>query len=145
MENNCSVIKPNNPRIYKNGKAEGILFGGNLSSIVSLCGKDFTPNKNFIFFTEDLNEPVYKIDKYFTQLLSIKEFRANLKAIVLGDFLNIDNKDYFDSFFKTLARELNIPIISGYPISHNKLKATIPCGAFCKLKNTELVITEYLT
>lgn len=140
----CTILKPNNPKIYNNGNAEGIIFGGNLASIVSLCGRDFTPNTDFIFFTEDLNEPVYKIDRYFTQLLAQKEFKTRLKAIILGDFLDIDNNKYFDSFFENLASELNIPIISGYPISHSKLKATIPCGAFCKLQNTELELTEYL-
>ena len=39
------------------------LWGGNLSTVVSLCGLDFIPDEPFIFFAEDINEPVYKIDK----------------------------------------------------------------------------------
>ena len=61
--------------IQDNKKVEGILWGGNLSSLVSLCGLDFLPKQSFIFFIEDLNEPVYKIDRMLQQLLNIKDFR----------------------------------------------------------------------
>lgn len=137
-------IYPTNPTIYNGGNANGILFGGNLASIVSLCGMDFVPENEFIFFAEDLNEPVYKIDRYFTQLLAIPEFKRNLKAIVLGEFLDIDDKNYFDNFFNNLANELNIPIISGYQISHSKNKVTVPYGAICSLMDNTLNLTEYL-
>ena len=58
-------------KIYREGTANGILWGGNLSTVVSLCGQDFIPYRDFIFFAEDLNEPVYKIDKMFQQLINI--------------------------------------------------------------------------
>lgn len=135
---------PNNPKIYYSGNAKGLLFGGNLATIVSLCGSDFIPNQDFIFFAEDLNEPVYKIDKYFTQLLRIKDFKTNIKAIILGDFLDIDNQKFFDDYFKDLGENLNIPIISGYPISHSKTKATIPYGAIAELNDLKLLVSDYL-
>ena len=34
-----------------------------LSSLTSLCGLDFVPNTDLVLFLEDLNEPIYKIDK----------------------------------------------------------------------------------
>lgn len=145
LTNNFYEIQPINPKIYKNGNTEGLLIGGNLATITSLCGRDFVPNTDFVFFAEDLNEPVYKIDRYFTQLLSIPEFKNNIKAIILGEFLDIDNKEYFDKFFTNLAEELNIPIISGYPISHSKIKATIPYGSTCKLENTILKLANFLS
>ena len=46
---------------YKGESVSGILWGGNLATVVSLCGQDFLPDEDFIFFIEDLNEPVYKI------------------------------------------------------------------------------------
>jgi muramoyltetrapeptide carboxypeptidase len=143
VSNNICTIKPNNPIAYLDGNAQGILFGGNLASLSSLCGIEFVPNEDFIFFAEDLNEPVYKIDRYFTQLLSIPAFKKNIKAIILGDFLDIDNQNYFDNYFENLGKELNIPIISGYPISHSKMKATVPYGAYCELKDNTLEIKDY--
>ena len=40
-------------KIYTSGSAEGILWGGNLATVVSLCGQDFIPDEDFIFFAED--------------------------------------------------------------------------------------------
>lgn len=54
---------------FQKGSAKGILFGGNLASLVSLSPLDFVPDEDIILFLEDLNEPVYKLDKMFTQLL----------------------------------------------------------------------------
>ncbi len=114
--------------IYQKGNASGITFGGNLSTIVSLCGLDFIPERPFIFFTEDLNEPVYKIDKMFTQLLNITEFRKNISGLILGEFLDIDNKTWLEDFFKEIEQELNVPTLGGFKITHAKDKLTIPYG-----------------
>lgn len=140
-QNNCQ-IRPNNLITYKNGDAEGILWGGNLATIVSLCGKDFIPDREFIFFAEDLNEPVYKIDKYFRQLLNIQKFRKNIQAIILGDFLDIDNSKWLEDLFKEIAKELDIPTVGGFPISHTESKATIPYGGYAKLKDG-IISVEY--
>lgn len=121
-------IQIDNPNIYYNGVTSGILWGGNLSTIQSLCGLDFIPENKFIFAAEDINEPVYKIDKMFTQLLNIKEFKSNLAGICLGDFSGIDNENYFYSFFKELANNLKIPVISGLKFGHEKEKQTFPIG-----------------
>lgn len=137
-------LSPQNSVTYLSGNAKGILFGGNLSTLTSLCGIDFIPDEDFIFFAEDLNEPVYKIDRYYSQLLNIKQFKQNIKAIILGDFLDIDDKDYFDDFFNNLAKELNIPIISGFPISHGLKKVTVPYGATATLENSLLKIDNFM-
>ncbi len=118
-------------KIYKQGTAEGILWGGNLSTVVSLCGQDFIPNEDFIFFTEDLNEPVYKIDKMFTQLFNIEKFSKNCKAIILGDFLNVDNEEWLEELFKSFTP----PTVGGFKITHNANKITIPIGKHAILHN----------
>jgi muramoyltetrapeptide carboxypeptidase len=111
------------------GEAKGIIWGGNLSSIVSLCGLDFIPQTDFIFFTEDLNEPVYKIDKMLTQLKNIPDFRKHIKGIAFGEFLSIDNQEWLSQLFKEFALSLDVPAYSGFDISHSDKKQTIPIGA----------------
>ena len=107
-----------------NEDVRGILWGGNLSTVVSLAGLDFIPNEDFIFFAEDLNEPVYKIDKMFTQLFNIDKFKKYCKGIVLGEFLNVDNDEWLNNFFNTLK----LPTASGFKITHSAEKITIPIG-----------------
>ena len=100
---------------------DGTFWGGNLSTLVSLCGQDFIPNFEFTMFLEDLNEPPYKIDKMVTQLFNIEKIRKNTKAIAIGDFLGIDDIDY-------IFEDLNLPLIKNFPASHSDKKATIPYG-----------------
>ena len=107
---------------------EGTFWGGNLASLVSLCGQDFIPDFKFDFFVEDLNEPVYKIDKMMTQLVNIPKFRQNIKSIYLGEFLDIDNEEWFEEIFNEFSQKLNVPLIKDFPVSHGIKKATIPYG-----------------
>lgn len=130
----------NTDKIFNNGNAEGIFWGGNLSTLVSLCGQDFIPDEPFIFFTEDLNEPVYKIDRMFAQLFNIDKFRTNIKAIILGDFLDIDNNVWFDELFFEIAENYKIPVARGYRITHDLSKLTLPIGSFASLIDGELLI-----
>lgn len=142
---NVLEIKPEQKEIYHQGQAEGILFGGNLATVVSLCGQDFIPDEKFIFFAEDLNEDVYKIDKMFRQLLNIDKFRKNLSGIVLGEFLDISDENYLNELFSELADELQKPVIGGFKISHAKDKLTIPVGAHANIINCNLKIENYLS
>ena len=129
-------------KIYRDGAAEGIIWGGNLATLVSLCGTDFIPNEDFIFFAEDLNEPVYKIDKMFTQLVNIKEFKKYCKGIVLGDFLDCGNEKWLEEFFVELSGIHQIPIIGGFKITHNRKKITIPIGKNVILSGANLKIEK---
>lgn len=133
---NGNKLKFEGKKVYKKGKAEGIIWGGNLATVVSLCGLDFIPDKDFVFFTEDLNEQVYKIDRMFTQLFNIEKFRKNCKGIVLGDFLDVDNKEWLEDLFY----EIPVPAAGGFRITHAKDKITIPIGKECILDGESLII-----
>ena len=129
-------------KIYKDGTAKGIIWGGNLATLVSLCGTNFVPNEDFIFFAEDLNEPVYKIDKMFTQLFNIKEFKKYCKGIVLGDFLDCGNEKWLEEFFIEFSEIHQIPIVDGFKITHNRKKITIPIGKKAILSGANLKILK---
>jgi muramoyltetrapeptide carboxypeptidase len=133
-------------KTYFEGKAEGILWGGNLTTIASMCGLDFISNEKFIFFAEDLKEDTYQIDKYFSQLLNIEKFRKNLQGIILGDFLDVTNKKHFDELFFEIGAKIKKPILSGFKITHAKEKITLPYGANASFstKSKKLSIESYL-
>ena len=97
-------------------------------------------NEPFIFFTEDINEQVYKIDKMFTQLFNIKQFRDNIQAIILGEFLDSGNQVWLDELFEEIASTHNIPVVSGFKITHGKDKLTLPIGAEASLIDGELLV-----
>ena len=111
-----------NSSIFKEGEAVGKLWGGNLSTLCALCGTNFIPNEDLILFLEDLNEPVYKIDKMLTQLFNIDKLRKNIKGIAIGEFKDIEDKNQLDEVILELANKLNIPICDGFKITHNKIR-----------------------
>ncbi len=129
-------IIPNNDFERINPKnAKGILWGGNLSTIVSLFGaneKTYMPKKDIILFLEDLNEPTYKIDKMMTQILNNKKLAKKIKALVVGEFSGLDFKDT-EYILKEFSYALNVPVFYGYNISHNKNTECVPFGASAKI------------
>ena len=127
-------------KIYRNGFAQGVLIGGNLATVASLGGQNFVPEEHFIFFAEDLNEPVYKIDRMFQQLLNLKKFAKNCKGIVLGDFLDTDNNEWLEEYFEELSKRLAIPMVSGFKITHNPEKITLPIGKYAQINEDALII-----
>lgn len=134
-------------KVYFEGNAKGTLWGGNLATVVSMCGLDFIPDEKFIFFTEDLGEDTYKIDKMMTQLLNIEKFRNNLQGIILGDFLDLTSQKHFDELFSEIGVKYKIPILSGFKITHAKNKITLPYGAQAgfSTETKTLNIQNYLT
>lgn len=131
---------------YISGIAKGRLWGGNLASIVSLCGTDFVPDDDLILFLEDLNEPVYKIDKMLTQLFNVEKIRQNVKGIALGEFKDIENENWFNEVIQELSNELNIPVYGGFKITHGKIKDTLPYGIKAELSDGKIkFLEEYLS
>lgn len=124
-------------RVYREGGAEGAFWGGNLSTVVSLCGVDFVPDEPFIFFAEDVCEPVYKLDKMFTQLLNVDKFRKNLSGIILGDFLNVDNKKYLEDLLEELAQTCKVPMQGGFRFTHGRDKDTTPYGVKARFSTSD--------
>ena len=126
-------------KIYKAGQAEGIIFGGNLSTLVSLCGIDFIPERDFIFFVEDVNEPVYKLDKMFQQLINMKQFRKNIKGIAFGEFTGVDDEQWLELLLAEVASTLDVPAYGGFSFTHGEAKQTIPYGAYAKLDGNIII------
>ena len=68
QRDSCGVAP--NAREISHGHAEGRLVGGNLAVLASLCGTPYAPDvTDAILVLEDINEPVYRIDRMLQQLM----------------------------------------------------------------------------
>ena len=89
---------------------------------------------------EDLNEPIYKIDKMFQQLINISQFKHNCKGIVVGDFIGIDNNAWLEEFLCELSSKMSLPMIRINSITHSKQKITLPIGRIAEIQQNKLVV-----
>jgi len=146
------------------GEAKGITWGGNLSTIVSLFGCSniendmhyytptnvnsvqsleglgLIPDEKFIFFVEDVGEPVYKIDKMLRQLMNNNLFRNEISGIAYGEFTGTDNEEWLKELLNEVAMELHVPAYSGFKFTHNEEKQTLPIGAKAILNQNGLIL-----
>lgn len=129
LKGNTKEIIAKNPQTLIKGNAKGILWGGNLTTLASMCGVcDFIPQEDFIFFVEDWHEPVYKLDRMLFQLFSQNNFKKYIKGIVFGDFGDTKNEKYFFEMIKDFSKEHNIPCCLGFDISHSDKNICLAYG-----------------
>lgn len=110
-------------KIINSGKAKGKLIGGNLSVLASLFGTQYIPDfQDKILLLEDLNEPLYKIDRMLTQLRMAGVF-DQIRGLVVADFGDTKvSEDFLKSFISKK------PVFCGFYASHVKSKYTLPIG-----------------
>ena len=118
-----------NLRVFQEGKAEGILLGGTLSVICSLCGTKYLPSdrEKVVLFIEDVNEPLYKIDRYIQQLL-LCGFWQNITGLIIGKFTEQEREiDVMPVLKKYIPG--HIPVIRNFPYGHITSSIPLPIGA----------------
>ena len=144
----CGVAP--NAREINAGVAEGRLVGGNLAVLTSLCGTPFAPDlSDGILILEDINEPVYRIDRMLQQLKHAGALNG-CRAIAFGECVKCPDDAGgggrpFDEVLGETAHELGVPCLVGIPIGHIAEQWTVPLGAMAKLDTAKraLTITSY--
>jgi muramoyltetrapeptide carboxypeptidase len=152
------LISPANKRrieVLQPGKAEGVLLGGNLYSMVQLIGAGYMPRlDNAIFFVEDVNETVDSIDS-FLHHLKLAGLLYRITGVIIGD-LSLSRKHLFtnQSKWRNLLRQRiasifrkEIPVISGVDYGHISNSITIPIGVRAELdtESRSLTLLESVT
>lgn len=128
------------------GVAEGRLVGGNLAVLASLCGTPFAPDlSDGILILEDINEPVYRIDRMLQQL-KLAGALNGCKAIAFGECIGCTEDAGgggrpFDEVLGEIAHALGVPCLAGIPIGHIAEQWTIPLGAMAKLDTGKRALT----
>lgn len=154
-EREYSIFLPRKPGneeekafIINEGKASGILAGGNLSLLVSLIGTPFDIDyKDKIIFIEEINEAPYRIDRMLTQLIA--SYRLTQAAgIACGVFTKCDSDNStYNNNCKTVLMErlsnLNIPAVYGFQFGHIPINATMPIGSYVLLNTYNQSLTFF--
>lgn len=134
-------------------KAEGELIGGNLTLLAATLGSPYElDSKGKILFIEEVDEPVYKIDRMLTSLVLAGKF-DDCEGILLGAWTNCERekKSYEDGYdlpleevFKNTLVKFNKPIITNFRAGHIFPQATMAFGTHVKIDadKKEIVFTE---
>lgn len=133
----CSETKYN-----KEGEAQGVLRGGNLSVIYSLLSslKDFSFS-NTILFIEDVCEPIYHLDRMFYALKDAGVL-DRIKGLVVGGMTELKDSSppfglSYEEVILTHFKYSEIPICFNFPAGHIKNNQAIVFGSVVDLKVTQ--------
>lgn len=135
-------------RVLRTGRAAGRLAGGNLALLSSLIGTPWAPQfDGALLLLEDINEPVYRMDRMLQQLLLSGSLR-NCRGIVFGHCTDcVEEADgggsrHLDDVLSEIANRLNVPCLAGVPVGHIDRQWTVPLGADAELDTeTRTLIT----
>jgi len=127
--------------ILRGGRARGRLVGGNLALLCALAGTPYAPDyTDAILVLEDVNEPVYRIDRMLTQL-RLAGVLSRCRAIVFGQFTDVPQDSPEENLGARRLRDVlresaeiaGVPCIAGAPIGHIADQWTLPLGAAAEL------------
>ncbi len=140
-DDSCGVVPE--ARVFRGGRTSGLLTGGNLALLAALVGTPYLyVPAGAILVLEDVNEPVYRIDRMFRQL-RLAGVLSRCAGLVLGAFTERggDASENGDSALERVLREaaeaVDGPCLAGAPVGHIDDQWTWPMGALAELDAEE--------
>jgi muramoyltetrapeptide carboxypeptidase len=118
--------------------AAGPLEGGNLALTCALLGTPYAANfDGAILVLEDVNEPLYRIDRMLRQLI-LSGALARVAGLCFGAFTDRgDDADAaprsLDVLFREAAMQVRGPVVCDVPCGHLPEQWTFPLGAPAEL------------
>ncbi|MCS6795691.1 MAG: LD-carboxypeptidase [Raineya sp.] len=123
------------------GKAQGKLIGGNIALLHNQIGTstDFD-TENAILFLEDVNEPLYNLDRMLRHLQRAGKFEK-LQGLIVGNISRIKPEEPpFDKNIYEIISEIvepyNFPACFDFPVGHESENFPMVCGAEACLEVT---------
>ncbi|MFA5136191.1 MAG: S66 peptidase family protein [Patescibacteria group bacterium] len=138
---------------WRPGKATGILFGGNLSNIVTLLGTQYYPKlediKGCVFFWEKDNSPSYYIEKQLYQLKYSGLFRV-ISGMMVGKLPGIKKTAWAGleeptpkEIILEVLKDYDFPIIGEVDFGHETVSIPMPIGLKATIDAANLTL-EFL-
>lgn len=110
------------------GTATGRLLGGNLSMLGATLGTTGELQcEGAILFIEDVNEPLYRVDRLLTQLRLAGKLKG-LKGVLVGDFAGITVAALTPLLLEIFG-PLGVPVLAGWRSGHCDPNVCLPLGA----------------
>lgn len=122
------------PMVLLPGIAQGRLVGGNLATLLTTLGTAYEiDTRDKILFLEEINEPLYRVDRMLTQL-GLAGKLSGVAGILLGDFRHpgISSEAWQQLLLERLS-PYGKPVLWGIEAGHCMPNLTLPLGAWARL------------
>jgi muramoyltetrapeptide carboxypeptidase len=128
-------------QVVMEGEAEGILFGGCLSLITALIGTpyDFWIDDG-IWFWEDVDEPVYRIDRMLTHLRLSGRLK-NIRGVLIGKLKGCGTPAEIEALLRETFESNGIPVVRDLPFGHQGDNLLMPIGTPARLTTSNGTLT----
>lgn len=105
--------------VLKPGKVSGLPLAGNLTVAASLAGSAYFPDcRGRIVILEDVNEPLYRIDRALTQLEQCGAL-SSCAGLIFGAFTGADfAPEKLEKLQRRFAEIVNGPVVAGLAFGH---------------------------
>jgi len=118
--------------VIRHGRARGRALGGNLSVLTTLIGTPWEPEfDGSVLFLEEVNEPLYRLDRLLTHLRGSGRLR-NVKALIGGSLRGCRPAPERPELWRRLLLEAapsSAPVAVGLPFGHGAANLAFPIGA----------------
>lgn len=128
----------------RSGRTSGTLLGGNLAVLNDLADTPFdildcdNPQDDVILFLEDINEPIYKVNRILWRLC-LSGVLMRVKGLIFGQFTDYKPDANFASMedmineFLEKAMTRQVPVAFNFPTGHTDLNYPLTVGSRVEL------------
>lgn len=116
------------------GVTKGRLVAGNLSLLCALLGTPYEPPlEGAILIIEDVDEPLYKIDRMLMQI-SLQRGFGGVRGVCFGDMgVEPDEKEALVALLEQFAVRWGKPCVANFPVGHKARNFPVPEGVMAAL------------
>jgi muramoyltetrapeptide carboxypeptidase len=127
--------------VARHGLVRGPIIGGNLTMLSSLIGTPWEPEfDGALVFVEEVNEPLYRLDRMLTHLRSSGRLR-NVKALIGGSLRGCRPASERPEMWRRLLLETAPPeaaVVLELPFGHGAANLAFPVGAMVEIDTQAL-------
>jgi muramoyltetrapeptide carboxypeptidase len=122
-------LKPRDLEIIRSGQAQGMLVGGNLTTLTHLLATPFQlPWADKILFLEDVGEAPYRVDRLLSQLQLAGAFNG-LRGLIIGSFTDCGDQHLIWQRLAEMTADAAIPLWGNFPVGHGPENVTLAIGS----------------
>lgn len=132
----------------QSGTAEGILEGGNISTLILLNGTPYQPkfDPNTILVIEECFISASADAKEFMrhlQALAQREDFKNVRAVLIGRFQKASDvsREKLEYIIRSIPQLKDIPVIANMDFGHTTPIVTLPLGGKCKIDDSQIELS----